>query len=105
MRSAACLLLAPGVAHAAGAGAIGENLLWLALILLSARLFAPLAQRLGFPAVLGELLLGVLLGNLTLFGIDYFQAVAGDPIIAFLAELGVIVLLLQIGLETRLDDL
>ena len=105
MRSAACLLLAPGVAHAAGAGAIGENLLWLALILLSARLFAPLAQRLGFPAVLGELLLGVLLGNLTLFGIDYFQAVAGDPIIAFLAELGVIVLLLQIGLETPLDDL
>ena len=105
MRSAACLLLAPGVAHAAGAGAVGENLLWLALILLSARLFAPLAQRLGFPAVLGELLLGVLLGNLTLFGIDYFQAVAGDPIIAFLAELGVIVLLLQIGLETRLDDL
>ncbi len=56
MRSAACLLLAPGVAHAAGAGAVGENLLWLALILLSARLFAPLAQRLGFPAVLGELL-------------------------------------------------
>ncbi len=105
MRSAACLLLAPGVAHAAGAGAVGENLLWLALILLSARLFAPLAQRLGFPAVLGELLLGVLLGNLSLFGIDYFQAVAGDPVIAFLAELGVIVLLLQIGLETRLDDL
>jgi hypothetical protein len=36
-----------------------SNLLWLALILMSARLFAPLAQKLGFPAVLGELLLGV----------------------------------------------
>src|SRR5690606_23154639 len=35
----------------------------------------------------------------------YFDKVAGDPIIAFLAELGVIVLLLQIGLETRLNDL
>lgn len=101
----AALLLAPGLALAAGAGVVGENLLWLALILLAARLFAPLAQRLGFPAVLGELLLGVLLGNLSLFGLHYFDSVAKDPIIAFIAELGVIVLLLQIGLETRLDDL
>jgi len=97
--------LHPGAAHAAGAGVIGENLLWLALILMSARLFAPLAQRLGVPAVLGELLLGVVLGNLGLFGLHYFETVAADPIIAFLAELGVVVLLLQIGLETRLADL
>jgi Kef-type K+ transport system membrane component KefB len=105
MRLAAVLLFTPGLAHAAGAGVVGENLLWLALILLSARLFAPLAQRLGFPAVLGELLLGVLLGNLPLFGLHAFDSVAKDPIIAFIAELGVIVLLLQIGLETRLGDL
>jgi Kef-type K+ transport system membrane component KefB len=92
-------------AFAAGSGVVGENLLWLALILMSARLFAPLAARFGFPAVLGELLLGVLLGNLSLFGIHYFDSIAKDPIIAFIAELGVIVLLLQIGLETRLADL
>jgi Kef-type K+ transport system membrane component KefB len=92
-------------AWAAGSGVVGENLLWLALILMSARLFAPLAQRIGFPAVLGELLLGVALGNLALFGFHYFDRVAQDPIIAFMAELGVIVLLLQIGLETRLADL
>jgi Kef-type K+ transport system membrane component KefB len=92
-------------AWAAGSGVVGENLLWLALILMSARLFAPIAQRIGFPAVLGELLLGVALGNLGLFGLHYFDAIARDPIIAFMAELGVIVLLLQIGLETRLADL
>jgi Kef-type K+ transport system membrane component KefB len=92
-------------ALAAGGGAVGENLLWLALILMSARLFAPLAQRIGFPAVLGELLLGVLLGNLSLLGVGLFDTIAKDPIIAFLAELGVVVLLLQIGLETRLADL
>ena len=97
------LLSAP--AMAAGSGAVGENLLWLALILMSARLFAPLAQRIGVPAVLGELLLGVALGNLTLLGIHYFDRIAEDPIIVFMAELGVIVLLLQIGLETRLADL
>ncbi|WP_153109109.1 cation:proton antiporter [Propionivibrio limicola] len=99
------LLCLPVSAFAAGSGAVGENLLWLALILMSARIFAPFAQRFGFPAVLGELLLGVLLGNLSLFGVGLFDTIAKDPIIAFIAELGVIVLLLQIGLETRFADL
>ncbi len=102
--SALVVLLLP-TAHAAGSGVVGENLLWLAIILMSARLFAPLAQRIGFPAVLGELILGVVLGNLSLLDFHYFDRISADPIIAFMAELGVIVLLLQIGLETRLDDL
>lgn len=51
MRLAAALLLMPASAHAAGAGAVGENPLWLAIVLPSARFFAPLASRLGFPAV------------------------------------------------------
>ena len=79
--------------------------MWLALIILAARLFAPLAQRIGFPAVLGELLLGVVLGNLALLGVELFASIARDPIIQFMAELGVVILLLQIGLETRLGDL
>ncbi|MCF8199442.1 MAG: cation:proton antiporter [Sulfuritalea sp.] len=99
------LALAATPAWAASSGVVGSNLLWLALILMSARLFAPLAQRFGFPAVLGELLLGVVLGNLTLLGLDAFESIAHDPAVAFIAELGVIVLLLQIGLETRLADL
>lgn len=98
-------LFVPGIAWAAGDSVVAEDLLWLALILMAARLFAPLAQRVGFPAVLGELLLGVALGNLSLLGFDYFGRVATDPIIAFMAELGVIVLMLQIGLETRLAEL
>lgn len=99
------LLAAAWPALAAGSDVIGENLLWLAVIILSARFFAPLAQKVGFPAVLGELLLGVFLGNLGLLGIGYFDSIAKDPIIMFMAELGVIILLLQIGLETRLGDL
>jgi Kef-type K+ transport system membrane component KefB len=99
------LVAAAWPALAAGSDVVGENLLWLALIILAARLFAPLAQRVGFPAVLGELLLGVLLGNLGLLGFHYFDSIAADPIIKFMAELGVIILLLQIGLETRLADL
>jgi Kef-type K+ transport system membrane component KefB len=99
------LLAASWPALAAGSDVIGENLLWLAIIILAARLFAPVAQRVGFPAVLGELLLGVVLGNLGLLGFHYFDTIAKDPIIMFMAELGVIILLLQIGLETRLGDL
>ncbi len=104
--SAAVLLgLCALPALAAGSDVVGENLLWLAIIILAARLFSPLAQRIGFPAVLGELLLGVALGNLGLLGFHYFDPIAKDPIIMFMAELGVIILLLQIGLETRLGDL
>jgi len=99
------LLAAAWPVLAAGSDVIGENLLWLAIIILAARLFAPLAERVGFPAVLGELLLGVVLGNLGLLGFHYFDTIAKDPIIMFMAELGVIILLLQIGLETRLGDL
>ena len=99
------LLAAAWPVFASGSDVVGENLLWLALIILAARLFAPLAQKIGFPAVLGELLLGVVLGNLGLLGFHYFDTVARDPIIMFMAELGVIILLLQIGLETRLGDL
>lgn len=99
------LLLLPLSALASGSDVVGENLLWLAIIILAARLFAPLAQRIGFPAVLGELLLGVILGNAALLGFHYFGSIAKDPIISFMAELGVIILLLQIGLETRLGDL
>lgn len=99
------LIFLPLSAFAAGSDVVGENLLWLAIILLAARLFAPLAEKIGFPAVLGELLLGVVLGNLGLLGFHYFDTIARDPIIMFMAELGVIILLLQIGLETRLGDL
>ena len=99
------LLAAAWPVFASGSDVVGENLLWLAIIILAARLFAPLAQRIGFPAVLGELLLGVVLGNIGLLGVHYFDSIAKDPIIVFMAELGVIILLLQIGLETRLGDL
>lgn len=99
------LLVAAWPALAASSDVVGENLLWLAMIILAARLFAPLAQRIGFPAVLGELLLGVVLGNIGLLGVHYFDSIAKDPIVMFMAELGVIILLLQIGLETRLGDL
>lgn len=79
-------------------------LLWIALILLAAKL-AGAVERLGQPAVLGELLMGLVLGNLVLVGIGTFEAAASDPILVFLSELGVVVLLFQIGLESNLAQL
>jgi len=64
-------LLAPtAVLASAGADAAHNAtlLFWIAVILLAAR-FGSLVERLGQPAVLGELLAGIVLGNLGLAGI------------------------------------
>lgn len=92
-------------ALAAGAGGGGEHFLWLALILVAANIAARLVERVRMPGVLGELLIGIVLGNLTLVGITYFNAVRTDPIITFVAELGVVILLFQIGLESSLKQM
>jgi Na+:H+ antiporter len=85
-------------AYAAGPDAAADTFLFLALALLLARL-AAFVERLGQPAVLGELLVGVLLGNL---GIPLLDAMRGDALVGFLAQLGVVILLFQIGLESDL---
>lgn len=89
------------IAHAASAAQI---FLWIALLLLIAKL-SGFIEKLGQPSVLGELVAGVLLGNLALLGIHFFDDVAGHEIIKFLAELGVVILLFQIGLESNVKDM
>lgn len=78
--------------------------LFIALILLAAKA-SSLIERFGQPAVLGELLVGVLLGNLALVGITAFEPIKDDMIIAFLAQLGVVILLFQIGLESNFREM
>ncbi|QDU25334.1 High-affinity Na(+)/H(+) antiporter NhaS3 [Anatilimnocola aggregata] len=72
----------------------------LAIILVGAKIGGALAQRIGQPAVLGELLAGVVLGSSLLGLVD-----AKDEIITLLKEVGVIILLFEIGLETDLKKL
>src|SRR3989337_1407697 len=79
------------------AAAIPPLLLVLAALLATTKLLGAFAQRVGQPAVLGELLAGVLLVGSVLGLLD-----PGDPVIHALAELGVIVLLFEIGLHTDL---
>lgn len=72
----------------------------LAAVLILSRILGDLAQRIGQPAVLGELLAGVLLGPSLLGLID-----PTNPVIFALAELGVLILLFQIGLHTELQSI
>jgi Kef-type K+ transport system membrane component KefB len=91
-----------GIVAAAGAHAdpIAGVVLALAVILIAAKLGGELATRLGQPSVLGELIFGVFLGNLTLAGFDSFEAIKADGVIDMLARLGVLILLFEVGLES-----
>jgi Kef-type K+ transport system membrane component KefB len=83
---------------------IGDLFLWIAIVLLAARA-ALLMERVGQPPVLGELLIGVLIGNLALIGFDFAQPILENEIIGFLAELGVVILLFQVGLESSIGEM
>ena len=95
------------LAHAARAAGGGEGSLdmlpvleALALILVLARLGGALFERFRLPAVLGELLAGIVLGNLGLVGFHGFDALRSLPVVEAMAQLGVLFLLFQVGLES-----
>ena len=83
--------------------------LTLGIIILSARAAGTLARRFGQPRVLGELLIGVLLGptvidllHIPAFGLGEAHL---DQVIQELAEIGVLLLMFKVGLEVHLSEL
>jgi Kef-type K+ transport system membrane component KefB len=72
----------------------------LVVMLSAAKGLGALAQRIGQPAVLGELIAGVVLGG-SVLGL----VAPHTDILHLLAELGVMILLFEIGLETDLRQL
>lgn len=94
-----------GEEHSAhGHGAFAITFLWIAVLLVLAKTSA-LIEKYGQPAVVGELLIGVLIGNLVFVGIDWFEAIKSNDLILFLAELGVVILLFQVGLESNIEKM
>ncbi len=101
----AAVLLFPAVAFAAGEDPSVPLLLYLVVILVTAKLMGHLAVVLGQPAVLGEFLAGVLLGNLYLAGVPGLDGIANDPGVDLFARIGVVVLLFEVGLESTIRDI
>jgi len=77
----------------------------LVVILLGAKIGGSLCARIGQPEVLGELVIGVILGNFFLFGTDIFEPLKTEAVLEIFAEIGVILLLFEVGLESRLRDM
>jgi len=81
-----------------------DILLALFAIFVAAQIGAEIAQRLKLPGVVGEIVAGCAIGPSALGLIAADQIAAGTPL-DVLAEIGVVLLLFAVGLETRLDDL
>jgi Kef-type K+ transport system membrane component KefB len=97
---------APALAAESGhTDPIATVVLWLAVILAAAKIAGDLAVRIGQPAVLGELVAGVVLGNLSLAGIPMFEPLKSDPTLDMLARLGVLILLFEVGLESTVKQM
>tara|TARA_Y100000991_G_scaffold51312_1_gene37199 strand:- start:1927 stop:3243 length:1317 start_codon:yes stop_codon:yes gene_type:complete len=64
-----------------------------------------LANKLKQPVVLGELVVGVFLGNLVFLGYDGFDFIKTGEVFQILAGIGVILLLFEVGLESSLSEM
>jgi Kef-type K+ transport system membrane component KefB len=91
----------PGTGAAASSAAV---LFGVAVLLVAAKAGGLAAERLGQPAVLGELLAGIGLGSVLpfVFGGHGLAFVRDQPALHVLAEIGVLILLFDVGLETDL---
>ncbi len=82
---------------------LARLLLDLLIVLAAAKLGAELAERLRIPAVLGEIVAGIVVGPSAL-GLIEFGGDRGTSL-AVLAEIGVLLLLLSVGMEMDLVEL
>ncbi len=82
---------------------LARLLLDLLLVLVAAKVGAEIAERFKMPAVLGEITAGIILGPSVLNAL----APAGDRgvSLAMIAEIGVLLLLVQVGMEMDLGEL
>ena len=80
-------------------------LIGLASMLIVAKLGGEFFERIGQPAVLGELIGGIIIGNLVLLGFTAAEPLKTNEVVAAIAEIGVIILLFEVGLESDLKEM
>ena len=81
-----------------------DILFTLFVVFVAAQIGSEIAQRLKLPGVVGEIAAGCAIGPSLLGWISPGQIATGTPL-DVLAEIGVILLLFAVGLETRLEDM
>jgi Kef-type K+ transport system membrane component KefB len=81
-----------------------DILFTLFIVFIAAQVGGEIAQRLKLPSVVGEIAAGCVIGPSVLGLIAPDQIAVGTPL-DVLAEIGVVLLLFSVGLETRLEDL
>jgi Kef-type K+ transport system membrane component KefB len=105
---AGLLLLIRATSARAGTGQpdpVVPLLLALALVLGAAKLGGWLAIKIRQPVVLGEIVMGIVLGNLGLLGLHGLEPLRTNPTLGILASLGVILLLFEVGLESSVAQM
>ena len=71
----------------------------LVVVLVAALVAAEVSERIGLPTVVGEIIAGILIGPSVL------NLVGSDEILRGIAEVGVVVLLLEVGLQMDMREL
>src|SRR6266852_1590355 len=84
---------------------VRQTMMVLILIIVAAKFGGEIMGRIGQPPVLGELLMGVVLGNLNLFGVTLLDPMKDSSSLRVLAEIGAILLLFEVGVESDLVQL
>ncbi len=104
---AAVLMLGVGLALSHEPAGPADDMQWpalgLTIIVTAALLGGHLAVRFGQAAVLGELVAGMVLGNLP--GLEGLQFVGTDTVVDILARVGMLLLLFEVGLDLSVRDL
>ena len=77
----------------------------LTVLLVAAKAMGELFERLGQPAVIGELLVGIVLGNLRLVGTDIAEPMRTAPVFEAVAGIGLVLLLFEVGLESSVGQM
>lgn len=86
-----------------GHGSLAKAFLFFAIILFAAKL-GNIVERFKQPAVVGELLAGVVLSAIGYAGLSLIGEIRSSEIIQFIGEFGAVLLLFAIGLESNIAD-
>lgn len=80
-------------------------LTWIVAIILAGKLGGGLINKIGLPPVVGQLVVGIVMGNIWMLDVGIFNGASSNPVIHMLGELGVIILLFQAGLHTSVKEM